>query len=519
MNLKILHSIWMSFIVLIGISQLEAGWSPPFNISGVGIFVSDPQVSVSQSGQTVAVWRSDAGGSTIQAAFAPFDGISITTVSGPNATTPKVGNDNFQNGNVIYIDSATTINANQYSSNTFFGFFPLSTPGGNPMGPNISVNNSSGDALAVWSRDIALNTTVIEGAFLDTSGNVTPISPISTPSVGNPASNPFVVFIAPDNGVIVWEQSNGVNTIIQASTVVRGDIPSAPVNLSLPGNDAHNPTVDMNFNGYAVAVWFRSNGTNNVIQASTMQLSGAWSAPVNISDPTLNSILPVVKVDSAGNALIVWLSIDPATVAFSVKSSVIPFGKSPTTPINLSTGVVKSTPQLALNSSGDAIVVWGELISNHNVIEVTEANSVFGPFSKPITISPPNQDSFTPQVGIDSAGNATVVWANFTIEAIQGSNGTDLFPVPPSNIVGKVIKNEFLTQTDRIHRITWTPSPDPAIVSYNIFRNGKLIKIVPASGPFVFNDHDRSKNHPDTYTVKAVNNVGLESTGISVTLE
>lgn len=91
-------------------------------------------------------------------------------------------------------------------------------------------------------------------------------------------------------------------------------------------------------------------------------------------------------------------------------------------------------------------------------------------------------------------------------------------PTPPSGLVGVRIENEFLTQIDYVSHLTWQPSSDPSVVKYYVFRNGTLIATIPASGPFVYNDHNRRKNKADVYSVVAVNGSGVQSTSISVTV-
>jgi len=84
-------------------------------------------------------------------------------------------------------------------------------------------------------------------------------------------------------------------------------------------------------------------------------------------------------------------------------------------------------------------------------------------------------------------------------------------PSPPSHFAGKTIENKFATQTDIIHRLKWKPSPDPSVSKYELFRNGKLIAVVPASGPFVYLDHNRRENVPDIYTLIAITASGVQS--------
>lgn len=89
--------------------------------------------------------------------------------------------------------------------------------------------------------------------------------------------------------------------------------------------------------------------------------------------------------------------------------------------------------------------------------------------------------------------------------------------LPPRNLVGKVIKNKFLTQTDRINRLRWQPSLTPGVISYYVLRNGELIAMVPSTAPLVYEDHNRSKAK-DIYSVIAISVDGDQSDPVTITL-
>lgn len=91
-------------------------------------------------------------------------------------------------------------------------------------------------------------------------------------------------------------------------------------------------------------------------------------------------------------------------------------------------------------------------------------------------------------------------------------------PAPPSHFRGQLIKNEFATQTDYIHRLTWEPSPDASTVRYKLFRNDQLIGKISGRGPFTFDDHNRTKDKKDHYVLMAVNRQGRESKPVKLTL-
>lgn len=122
----------------------------------------------------------------------------------------------------------------------------------------------------------------------------------------------------------------------------------------------------------------------------------------------------------------------------------------------------------------------------------------------------------------NSAGTSTTqVFTGQTVSRQGGPSATSsqtiTFPVvPPTNFKGVFIKNKFATQTNFLHRLTWTSSSDPRVMFYIIYRNGKEIGRVSANGPFQFDDHLRRKNQKDTYTIIAVTADRLESIPISI---
>lgn len=117
----------------------------------------------------------------------------------------------------------------------------------------------------------------------------------------------------------------------------------------------------------------------------------------------------------------------------------------------------------------------------------------------------------------NSAGTSTTqVFTGQTVSHQGGptaicSQVIGISPLPPSHLRVEVIKNKFATQTEYVHRLTWTPSPSENVIEYQIFRNGKKIAKVSGRGPFVFEDHDRKKKEKDIYTIFAVGDNGLLS--------
>ncbi len=120
-----------------------------------------------------------------------------------------------------------------------------------------------------------------------------------------------------------------------------------------------------------------------------------------------------------------------------------------------------------------------------------------------------------------SAVNYNTVDASVTISGSDVVQNFALRPIPlnPTNLTGTSIKNKFLTQTNRMNQITWSPSVSPDVVGYRVYRNGQLVATIPAGGPYVYNDQNQSKGVAVTYTVVTVNAAGETSSGASITVQ
>lgn len=156
------------------------------------------------------------------------------------------------------------------------------------------------------------------------------------------------------------------------------------------------------------------------------------------------------------------------------------------------------------------------------VVLVSNGSQIVG-----FDLSDPNGNYSIPTL---APGSYTVTAAkrNFIVSsspAIVASNATtivnfSLIPaaLPPASITGKVVKNKFLNKTERVKIIAWTASPGLCVTGYQIFRNGKQIAFVPASGKLEFKDC-KSHKKADVYSVRAVNKFGLVSSEVTITLK
>ena len=221
------------------------------------------------------------------------------------------------------------------------------------------------------------------------------------------------------NVTAVWSVYNGTNWMIQAATKPLGGCwPSAPNNLSLPGQDATLPQIAIDPMGNATVVWQRSDGSNQVVQASTKMYGGTWqTTPDSLSLTGQDATSPQIAVDPMGNATVVWQRSNG--IWQIIQASTKPYGGAwQATPDDIPRILYAQnayTPQIAVDPMGNATAVWQQSVSSGPII-ISASTKVYGgtwqSADRPDGSSS-SHSSFNPQIAVDSMGNATVVWQWF----------------------------------------------------------------------------------------------------------
>lgn len=135
----------------------------------------------------------------------------------------------------------------------------------------------------------------------------------------------------------------------------------AEVKDSYLGSLPDSPIVKIDENGNAIAIW-QEDGINTLINASTsIPFDGAWSTPVLLSDPTLDSSNPILAMNSYGDAVAVWTSGYPILGCDALFAATYASDTQTWAP-----AVMLSTPDEAvfdnfsvdMNESGQTVVSW-----------------------------------------------------------------------------------------------------------------------------------------------------------------
>jgi uncharacterized protein YheU (UPF0270 family) len=192
---------------------------------------------------------------------------------------------------------------------------------------------------------------------------------------------------------------------------------SAPVTLSAGGQPASFPHVAVDQSGNAVFVWERRDATTDCggsgcfrIQARVRSAAGALSAVQTLSPAGANATSSQVAVDSSGNAVFVWRRTDSTTgcggggcLRIQARARSAAGTLSAVQTLSPARGDAV-TPQVAVDSGGNAVFVW------HRRLNIqTRVRAADGTLSPIQALSEPGAGS-SPQVGVDQSGDAVFVW-------------------------------------------------------------------------------------------------------------
>ncbi|CDR33314.1 beta strand repeat-containing protein [Criblamydia sequanensis] len=273
--------------------------------------------------------------------------------------------------------------------------------------------NSTNEGLATWT--FSSTNLLIQASKYDGSTWSAPVT-ISVP--GEDADQSKVGMDSTGKGHAVWRRFDGPQTVIQTAAF-DGTTWGAPINLSLTGQNALNPQISVNASNHAMAVWTRSNGVQNVTQAAYFD-GTTWGAPVTINTPGLNSELPQVSLNSTDRALAVWE--EPNGLGDVLIQAAFFNGTTWDAPVQLSsTGFNSSNAQVSLNDSNIGFATW--ILNNAGLGEIQAAPFNGTTWDAAETIIEPGSTGYSPKIEVWPSGNAVAVWINndFSSERVKGT--------------------------------------------------------------------------------------------------
>lgn len=273
--------------------------------------------------------------------------------------------------------------------------------------------STSGTRLAAGGGFLALGTGAATGAAVFDLPVIGPVfAPIETVSATG-STAPISVATTVDsagNATLAWVSTDVGDTHPRVHVRTRsadGTLGSTQV-LAL-SSEAKRVTTAMTAGGEAVIVWESSNGTNQRIVATRRSSAGVVQPPKVLSVSGQDATEPQVMIGEAGRATVVWVRPDasgsPRVQSRTVAADMTLGGIRNLSKANTSASHVR----VAANASGDKIVTWAQTDGGGNRIwaRVLSPDETVGPVRN---FAIGFFDNVDPDVAMDAAGNATIVW-------------------------------------------------------------------------------------------------------------
>lgn len=417
---------------------------------GVAISTTSPtiipadqsQIGIDDAGNAIAIWREHDGINTyIKSATLPKGGswslpVTISFIAGNDITAAPQIAVNKSNGNAVAVwgeDNAgsSTVRAAKLPFGGSWSIFPTPiSSSSSPLfrEPQVAIN-SSDYAVAVWVQldgNIFIQSATLQFADLSWSPVIDVVTSDST--------SPMVGVDSIGNAIAVW-RSTSPSSSIQASTLSFGALAWTPFVQFAP-DSSFPPQLAVHPSGYAVAVWSAFNGTDYIV-ASTFS-AGTWSSVEILSDGITDARQPSVAIDQSKNAIVAWAQIGTG----QIKSSSLPFGNiSWSMPIDLSLPGTSFIPMVTFDSAGNAYAAWNRVDSGNFIIQF--AYLLFGESAwslPPCTLSLQEEDSLFPRIAAGPPGYAVINWNNTSMAVIQATEFSSVSPNRGSTSGGNLVR-------------------------------------------------------------------------------
>ncbi|MDH3364991.1 MAG: hypothetical protein OEM29_03160 [Thermoplasmata archaeon] len=359
---------------------VEAGWGEAAlletNNSGDAV---KPQIAVDNSGNATAVWQQDNG-------------------------------------------TRYCIYSNRYVVGTGWGSAKLieSNDSEGAFNPQIAVDDS-GNATVVWEQDDGIYDDSIHSNRYTVGtgwGSATLIGGTANYYWDEHAVDPKVAVDGSGNAMAVWMQY-GFNWGSVWSNRYEAGTGWGTASLIETGTCvllAAEPEVAVDDSGNAISVWSGADNFRHCILSSRYVVGMGWGDPtlVEVAD-TGDNFFPHIAADASGNAMVVWQQREepfPGIAESGVMANRYVAGtgwQTATIVEECSSGMI-GHPGVAVNEWGNAMAVWERIDGNRTSICSSRYGfeTGWGPSVSIGTSAPLNAGN--PQVAIDDSGNAMVVW-------------------------------------------------------------------------------------------------------------
>lgn len=316
--------------------------------------------------------------------------------------------------------------------------------------PNLAVDDF-GNVYVVW-LDTAEGD-VVKASVRAAGGSWSPPEVISS----GPDSSPPVVAAAGGTAVAAWVRTDpgGLRTVETARLLPNG-LWVGPIAIYEPASGAAvDPRIAIDSAGNAAAVWVRSTGGDDRIEAAYQQAGGAWTEPIFLSEAGVDAEGPQVTIDGAGVASVIWEHGSGFDRQIKVRRFA---GGKWGLPVILSED--GRAPDIAADSEGNLTAVWEEFDGFDSRVSAAHRSSTTGEWLLAGYISAAGIEAFEPKVAA-AKGAAVAAWSgDIHAEAAAKPAGGDWLPSVTLSPDGATQTVDVAIDVEGTATVVWDDLPD-----------------------------------------------------------
>jgi len=295
----------------------------------------------------------------------------------------------------------------------------ISDPGVSAFSPRLAVDGK-GNALALWKRYESVSSNRIQAASRPAGGIFGPAQMLSDPGI---ATDPVITFDGKGNALAAWARLDGTHYRIQVASRPAGGTFGAAETVTDTSQSRQGLQLAIDKKGNALAVWRASSGPSEHTEAAFRPVGGAFGPPQAISDPGQFALYAELSLDKKRNALAVWERSDGTNerveAAFRPVGGTFEAAQAISDPQDVNRG--NMVPHVAIDGKGNALVMWRQFDGTEYRVEAAYRPKG-GPFAPAFTVSDPGENGGYARVAFDKKGNGLAVWersdgANWLIQA------------------------------------------------------------------------------------------------------
>jgi hypothetical protein len=255
----------------------------------------------------------------------------------------------------------------------------------------ISLNNSN-NAIAVWREQSSETISQIFSRTFNENRWSNSASLLNNNQNGS-AANPQIALNDAGTAIAVWTEADAQSATKAFSRIFNGSTwASSAISLNNDqNNNADSPQIALNSTGTAIAVWLEN--AQNIAQIFSRVFNGtSWASSAHsLNASPYDSSSPRIVIDDTGNAIAIWSELYHGlqrTRSTLLKVSFRFFdGTSWSNYATISNNMYANAydPQIAINSTGTAAIMWIEESGTNNTVLTSIISPSAG--ARPITIN------------------------------------------------------------------------------------------------------------------------------------